>query len=210
MRGPQDAQQDVPQEHYEKKDTNWRRTLPQRHSQRLASAQRHDAIRASAKEAVLASVQANIDSVVHTDACCHIRQYSSQQQKRQGKQPHQGGSQKQEQRQQQQNFEGPAAATAVRKRDKAAHYDGPAVTDGEMQLRSFGCMCCVVWNVMTEAVRPLPSSRRSSLQTRSPCSSTTLHLGRWSAMSATAFCAFLSKTSDRPTHDRILTLAYQR
>ena len=31
-------------------------------------------------------------------------------------------------------------------------YVGSAVTDGEMQLGSFGCICCDVWSVMSEAV----------------------------------------------------------
>ena len=102
---PPDAQQDTHQERIEKADANWRRTLPQRQSQRLASAQRHDAIRAAAKQAVLASVQADIDNVVHTDACCHIGQHFSQQQGHQGRLLQQGGTQEQEQLQQQ-NSEG--------------------------------------------------------------------------------------------------------
>ncbi len=40
---PPDAQQDTQQERNEKADANWRRTLPRRQSQRLATAQRHDA-----------------------------------------------------------------------------------------------------------------------------------------------------------------------
>ena len=87
---PPDAQQDTHQERIEKADANWRRTLPQRQSQRLASAQRHDATRAAAKQAVLASVQADIDKVVHTDACCHIGQHFSQQQGHQGRLLQQG------------------------------------------------------------------------------------------------------------------------
>ena len=42
---PPESQQDTQQERNEKADANWRRTLPQRQSQRLASAQRHDAMR---------------------------------------------------------------------------------------------------------------------------------------------------------------------
>ena len=63
---PQHTHQDTQQERNEKADFHWRRTLPQK--QRLASAQRHDAIRAAAKQAVLASVQADLDSGVHKAA----------------------------------------------------------------------------------------------------------------------------------------------
>ena len=52
----QNTHQDTQQERNEKADANWRRTLPQRQSQRLASAQRHDTIGEAAKLAVLASV----------------------------------------------------------------------------------------------------------------------------------------------------------
>ena len=43
------------------------------------------------------------------------------------------------------------------------------VTNGETQLRSFGCTCCDIWSVMPEAVapRPRPCSCRPSLQTSS-------------------------------------------
>ena len=121
-------------------------------SQRLASAQRLDASREAAKQAVLAAVQADIDNVVHTDACCHIRQQFSHEPEHQGRRSHQGGSR--EQVQQQQNSEGlaHAAATAVRSQGKAVRNVGLAVTDGEVQLRSFSCACCDVWNVMPEAV----------------------------------------------------------
>ena len=37
-------------------------------------------IREAAKQAVLASLQADTDSVIHTDVCCYIRHQSSQQQ----------------------------------------------------------------------------------------------------------------------------------
>ncbi len=60
------AQQDTHHDSNESVDVNWRSTLPQRQSQRLASAQRHDAIREAAKQAVLATVQADRDSVVQT------------------------------------------------------------------------------------------------------------------------------------------------
>ena len=210
---PPDAQQDTHQERIEKADANWRRTLPQRQSQRLASAQRHDAIRAAAKQAVLASVQADIDNVVHTDACCHIGQHFSQQQGHQGRLLQQGGTQEQEQLQQQ-NSEGPApaAATAVRSQDKAVRYVGLAVTDGEVQLRSFGCMCCDVWSVMPEAVACAPAT---PMQPQTIFADQLLwffhHLTIGdSAVSATAFCAALSKMSDRPVDDRSFLPAYQQ
>ena len=60
------AQQDTHHDSNESVDVNWRSTLPQRQSQRLAPAQRHDAIREAAKQAVLATVQADRDSVVQT------------------------------------------------------------------------------------------------------------------------------------------------
>ena len=154
---PPESQQDTQQERNEKADANWRRTLPQRQSQRLASAQRHDAMREAATLAVLASVQAEIDSVVHTDACCHISQHLSQQQEQQGRRPHQGGSQ--EQRQQQQNSEGPApaAATAMWSQNKAVRFVGLAA-DGEVQLCSCSCMCCDAWSVVPEAVACAPTT----------------------------------------------------
>ena len=187
-----------------------RRTLPQRQSQRLASAQRHDAIREAAKLAVLASVQADIDSVVQTDACCHIRQHFSQQHAQQGRQPHQGGCQEQEQRQ---NSEAPApsAATTVWSQDKAVRYVGLAA-DGEVQLRSFGCVSCDVWSVTPEAVACAPAA---PMQPQTIFADQLLwffhHLTVGdSAVSATAFCAALSKMSDRPVDDRSFLPAYQR
>ena len=97
-------------------------------------------------QAVLAIVQADSDSVVQGNACCHIRQAFSQQQEYTGRRPHQGGRQEPEQRQQQQTCERPAFAskTVSRSQDKAVRYVGLAVTKGKMQLRSFGCMCCDV------------------------------------------------------------------
>ena len=214
---PPDAQQDTHQDTRQgrngKADANCNRTLAQRQSQRLASAQRHDAIRAAAKQAVLVSVQADIDCVVYKDACCHIRQHVSQQQEHQGKLLHQGGSQEQEQLQQQ-NSEAPApaAATAVKSQDKAVRYVGLTVTDGEVQLRSFDCMCCGVWSVMPEAVACAPAM---------PMQPQTIFADQlfWffhhltvgdSAVSATAFCAALSKMSDRPVDDSSFLPAYQR
>eukprot|EP00891_Asterochloris_glomerata_P004995 jgi/Astpho2/4995/Aster-06726 len=200
------------QERIEQADANWRQTLPHRQSQRLASAQRHDASREAAKQAVLASVQADIDSVVHTDACCHIRQHLSHEHEHQGRRLHQGGSR--EQLQQQQNSEGPAsaAATAVRSQGKAVRYVGLAVTDGEVQLRSFSCACCDVWSVMPEAVACAPAT---PMQPQTIFADQLLwffhHLTVGdSAVSATAFCAALSKMSDRPVDDRSFLPAYQR
>ena len=147
-------------------------------SQRLASAQRHDAIREAAKLAVLASVQADIDSVVQTDACCPIRRYFSQEQ---------------EQRQQQQSSTGPApAAATLASQDKAVRYVGLAA-DGEVQLRSFSCMCCGVWSVMPEAVACVPATL---LQPQTIFADQLLWLFHHltvgdSAVSATAFCAAL-------------------
>ena len=211
--GPPDTQQDTQQERNAKADANWRRTLPQRQSVRLASAQRHDAIREAAKLAVLASVQADIDSVVHTDACCHIRQHFSQQQEQQGRGPHQGGSQKQEQRQRQQNSKGPApaAATAVWSQHKEVRYVGLAA-DGEVQLRSFACKCCDVWSVMPEAVAcalATPMQPHTIFADQLLWFFHHLTVGD-SAVSATAFCAALSKMSDRPVDDRSFLPAYQR
>ena len=209
---PPDALQGTHQERIEQADANWRQTLPRRQSQRLASAQRHDASREAAKQAVLASVQAAIDSVVHTDACCHIRQHLSHEHEHQGRRLHQGGSQ--EQLQQQQNSEGPAsaAATAVRSQGKAVRYVGLAVTDGEVQLRSFSCACCDVWSVMPEAVACAPAT---PMQPQTIFADQLLwffhHLTVGdSAVSATAFCAALSKMSDRLVDDRSFLPAYQR
>ena len=163
---PPDAFEDTHQEHIEQADANWRCTLPEQ-CQRLASAQRHDAIREAAKQAVLASVQADMGSLVPKYPCCHVRLHFSQEQEHQGRRRQQKGSK--EQLQQQWNSEGPAsaAATAVRSQDQAVRYAG--VTNGETQLRSFGCTCCDIWSVMPEAVapRPRPCSRRPSLQTSS-------------------------------------------
>ena len=157
-------------------------------------------------------MQADIDKVVHTDACCHIGQHLSQQQGHQGRLLQQGGTQEQEQLQQQ-NSEGPApaAATAVRSQDKAVRFVGLAVTDGEVQLRSFGCMCCDVWSVMPEAVACAPAT---PMQPQTIFADQLLwffhHLTVGdSAVSATAFCAALSKLSDRPVDDRSFLPAYQ-
>ena len=46
----------------------------------------------------------------------------------------------------------PAAPAVVRRQDRAVLYVRSAVTDGEVQLGSFGCICCDVWRVMSEAV----------------------------------------------------------
>ena len=162
---------------------------------------------------MLASVQVDIDNVVHTDACFHIRQYFSQQQEHQGGQPQQGGSQEQEQRQQRQDSEGPApaAATAVRSQDKAVRYVGLAA-DGEVLLRNFSCMCCDVWSVVTEAVACAPAT---PMQPQTIFADQLLwffhHLTIGdSAVSATAFCAALTKMSERPVDDRSFLPAYQR
>ena len=157
-------------------------------------------------------MQADIGSVVHTDACCHIKHHFSQQQEQQGRRPHQGGNQEQEQRQQHQNSEGPApaAAAAVWSQDKAVRYVGLAA-DGEVQLRSFACKCCDVWSVMPEAVACAPAT---PMQPQTIFADQLLwffhHLTTGdSAVSATAFCAALSKISDRPVDDRSFLPAYQ-
>ena len=70
------------QERNEKAVVNWHRALALRPRQRVASAQRHDAIRVAAKQAVLASAQADKDSVVPQIAA--IGQHFSQQQEHEG------------------------------------------------------------------------------------------------------------------------------
>ena len=207
---PPNALQGTHQERIEQKDANWRQTLPHRQSQRLASAQRHDASREAAKQAVLASVQADIDSVVHTYAFCHIRQQFSHEHEHQGRRSHQGGSR--EQLQQQQNSEGPAsaAATAVRSQGKAVRYVGLAVTDGEVQLRSFSCACCDVWSGMPQAVACAPAT---PMQPQSIFADQLLwffHHLTVGDSAVSAFCVALSKMSDRPVDDRSFLPAYQR
>ena len=161
------AQQDTQRDRNEKADAHWRRTLPKRQSQRLVSSQRHDAIREAAKLAALASVQADIDSVVHTDACCRIRQHFSQQQEQQGRQPHQGGSQEQWQQQQNSEAPAPAAATAVRSQDKAVRYVGLAATSEGSCAAS--AVCPVMFGAWCRkpghAPRSHLCSRRPSLRT---------------------------------------------
>ena len=160
------------------------------------------------------SVQADINSVVHTDACRHIRQHFSQQQEQQGRRPHQGGSQEQEQQQQKQTSKGPApaAATAVWSQDRAVRYVRLAVTNGEVQLRSYSCMSCDVWSVMPEAAACAPAT---PMQPQTIFADQLLwyfhHLTVGdSAVSATAFCAALRTMSDRPVDDRSFLSAYQR
>ena len=200
-----DAQEGAHQEHNEKADVNWHRTRPQWQSQRLALTQRHDAIREAAKQAVLASVQANIDNVMHTAACCNIKQHFSRQQDYQGGQPQQGGSQEQEQWELQHISEvpAPAAAAAVRSQDRALRYVSLAVTDGEVQLHS---LLQLLGGVERDArgcgMRPGPHHAAAD------------HLCRPALLlppfdrSAMAFCSAPNKTCDRPVDDRSFLLAY--